>query len=349
MKKRYRGFNNPSLLYTLFCTIFYVMLTAPRIWANALIIAITPKLALIMIVIEFLINLLISHKFAMGLNENQSFPSGILTAIINFCCPCTHFSNVGKINFFSSLVIVFKVILVYPIVFFNVLTVQNDNNPDQFRCWASNDTMQHLTVQESNQNKTSFRICNDENPNQFLFEIILPLTISCLLLLSIPFGFLISRLVTRPLLTSLDQKVSFVLNAMKTFFSNCVKRVKCCCDDKEDDEDKEYDEHKGDSEMIDATVSQTTQNDPADVELGLNPSSNDMPIDGLQNISEEIEDEFDNKESQVSKSNTWKNNVMLFLLNIRTIFDELQHQEDGDCKYKMKISIATFWSIYIGY
>jgi len=131
-----------------------------------------------------------------------------------------------------------------------------------------------------------------------------------------------------------------VLNGIKTFFSNCVKCVKCCCDDKEDDEDKdedkEDDEHKDDSQMIDDTVSPTNQNDSADVELGLNPASNDMSIDGLQNISEDIEDELNNKESQVSKSKAWKNNVMSFLLNIRTIFDELQHQEDDDCKYICK-------------
>ena len=94
--------------------------------------------------------------------------------------------------------------------------------------------------------------------------------------------------------------------------------------------------------MIDATVSQTNQNDSADVELGLNPASNDMSIDGLQNISEDIEDESNNKESQISKSKAWKTNAMSFLLNIRTIFDELQHNEDDNCKYKMKISIVTF-------
>ena len=118
---------------------------------------------------------------------------------------------------------------------------------------------------------------------------------------------------------------------MKTFFSNFVKCVKCCCN--EDNEDKDA------SELSDATASQINKNDSTDIELGLNQASNDMSVDVNEHVDGDIEDELNNKESQISKSkeentSAWKDNVMSFLLNIRTIFDELQHQDDN-CKYKV--------------
>ena len=70
MKRRTRGVNDAKLIYIVFCTLLYVMVNAPRIWANALILAISPMLGVIMLLIEFLVNLWISHNYVLNLRHN---------------------------------------------------------------------------------------------------------------------------------------------------------------------------------------------------------------------------------------------------------------------------------------
>ena len=111
---------------------FYIMLTAPRIWSNALTLSISPRISLIMFVVELLIMLYESHRLATPLHQNDSFPSELVTGVINFLCPCTPVSNLGFVNLFSTLLIIFKVILLYPIAILNLLPVQD--NFDRFRC-----------------------------------------------------------------------------------------------------------------------------------------------------------------------------------------------------------------------
>ena len=120
LRKQYRGLNDPPLINTLICTLLYVMITAPRIWSNALALSITPILSLMMFILEFFIMLCVSDRLATPLNQNAYFPSGIVTGVINFLCPCTPVQKLGLINLFSTLLIVLKVILLYPVTIFNV-------------------------------------------------------------------------------------------------------------------------------------------------------------------------------------------------------------------------------------
>ena len=98
-KKRTPGLNDPKLINTLVCTLCYLMVNCPRICANALIISISPRLALVMMSIELLPNLWISNKYAIILKFNASFPSGIMTAFVNYVCPFAGpIQSIGKIN-----------------------------------------------------------------------------------------------------------------------------------------------------------------------------------------------------------------------------------------------------------
>ena len=81
------------------------MITAPRIWSNALALSITPILSLIMFILELFVMLYVSHRLATPLHKNDYFPSGIVTGMINFLCPCTPVQNLGLINLFSTLLI----------------------------------------------------------------------------------------------------------------------------------------------------------------------------------------------------------------------------------------------------
>ena len=195
LKTRTFGINDPSFMYTLPCTLFYIGVNAPRIWANALVIAISPILYIVFLAPELILNMLISHKFALNLRKNKKFPDGIVTAIINYVCPCGPVKTIGKINFLSSTLIAVKVCLLYPILmYYDKWTVQYDNDPDHLRCWRCSDYdflnetyCQNISSVQAikdiiieNLNETVIpRICgtvstwvsnpSDEEPNDFLF------------------------------------------------------------------------------------------------------------------------------------------------------------------------------------
>ena len=157
LQKKFIGLNDPPLINTIICTLFYIMLTAPRIWSNALTLSISPKMSLIMFIIELLIMLYVSHRLATPLHQNDSFPSGLVTGVINFLCPCTPLSNLGFINLFSTLLIILKVILLYPIAIFDILPVQD--NFDRFRCDSNATSASNST----GFNNTNIKIVNIDN------------------------------------------------------------------------------------------------------------------------------------------------------------------------------------------
>ena len=158
--------------------------------------------------------LYVSHRLATPLSQNDSFPNGLVTGIINFLCPCTPVSNLGWINLFSTLCIILKVILLYPITIFDVLPVED--NFDRFRCSVAN--------------TTNFRKCEDEETtNQLLFEIVLPITISSLILFSIPVGFIMSKLMARANLEVLNEHITVKLESFTLYFSNICECLICCC------------------------------------------------------------------------------------------------------------------------
>ena len=313
LRKRYRGLNDPPLINTLICTLLYVMITAPRIWSNALALSITPILSLIMFILESFVMLYVSHRLATPLNQNAYFPSGIVTGVINFLCPCTPVQNLGLINLFSTLLIVLKVILLYPITIFNVLPV-NDNF-DRFRCFTTNETINFP-------NETKYRACEEnETQTQLLFKIVLPLTITSLLIMSIPFGFLIPKLMTRAKLTSLNKNITAITQKIKACFSNLSECLMCCCEKSKDVEAQSK------SDQQTSEIDEEVENESliATNDLELKQPSNDWS----KSTPHDVEDQLIKNESQQA---TAMGNLLSFVLNIRAIFDELQNQ-NKDCKY----------------
>ena len=214
LQKEYRGLNDPPLINTMICTMLYIVLIAPRIWSNALTLSITPILSLVLFLIELIVMLYVSHRLATPLNQNDSFPSGLVTGMINFLCPCTPVSNMGWINLSSTILIILKVVLLYPIVLFDVLPV--DYKPNRFIC----------TYNTTNERLTEFRTCQTQ---KLLFERVLPLTITSLIIFSIPVGFVISQLMTLSRLKSINQSVAIKLIFFKSCASNLFKCLICCC------------------------------------------------------------------------------------------------------------------------
>ena len=318
LRKRYRGMNDPPLVNIIICTVFYVMLTAPRIWSNALLLSITPILTLILFLLEVSIMLFVSHRLATPLNQNASFPSGIVTGVINFLCPCTPVHNLGFINLYSNLFISVKVILLYPIVIFNLLPVTDDKY-DRFRC-AHIDNISNLT------NTTTYRICeNGETSNQLLFEVILPITIISLLIVSIPMGFIISNLMTRPRLTLLNESITVKLEPLKRYFSRIAESFVCCCKKDIASETKTKSQQKSfEVQQGMETDSRIRSND-----LGINPPYNaterGIPYESVFSF-EDVKNEMIIKERSIKTYN-----LMSFVLNIRAVFDDLQN-EDENCK-----------------
>ena len=120
-KIRTPGLNDPSLISILACTALYIMINVPRIFSNALILSVSPIMGIVMMIPEFVINLVICNKLALSLKKNAVFPSGFISAAINYACPCYPIRNIGYINLWSTLLIIVKLIALYPILYSNSL------------------------------------------------------------------------------------------------------------------------------------------------------------------------------------------------------------------------------------
>ena len=210
-KRRSRGIYDPSLKHVLTCTFFYMCVNVPRQLANALIFSISPIFAIIMMAIELGIHLWYSNYNVRRLNNNLAFPSGTVTALTNFVSVCGPFRLIGKLNLFSNILLFVKVVMLYPITISETLTIANCNdcNPGRIRCWNETD----LTTPSSSNitehtNMQDLRICSlGESTNDYLFNTILPLTLCLLVFFSMPFGYLISNLMTKVKLASLDRNI----------------------------------------------------------------------------------------------------------------------------------------------
>ena len=253
LRTRTFGVNDPNLLYVLPCTVLYIGVNAPRIWANALVIAISPWIAVLTLIPDFILNLLISHKLAFNLRKNKTFPDGIVTGIINYVCPCGPVKSIGKINLLSCILIAVKVCLLYPILmYYEQWTVKYDNDPDHLRCWRCSDyeflnktycqnmtSVEELKVilQENLNGKVIPRICgtvaswaskhSGEEPNDIVFKFVFPMTIFALLAISVPFGFMITHLMRRSkvdiYLVNCNKKIEVSKNKLKA----CWNYVRC--------------------------------------------------------------------------------------------------------------------------
>ena len=330
IQRRTPGVNDPTLITIVVCTLLYIMMNAPRIFANALVLSVSPALAIAMIVAEFVINLIICNRWALSLKKNAVFPSGFVTAAINYACPCYPIRKVGRINLFSALLIITKVVFLYPIISNEWLTIQLDQNPNILQCWNVTEllaekskvhvkTYPHLydtfgydsivTCQEaeklnSNLSESSYfqlpRFCAcDEHPNDVLFNVTIPYTIG-FLLATLVSGCIITLLIRRQKLTVLEDKIKN--------FKTKVYRV-ICCESNEPDNSA-----RGDEVVLQNLV------DPLPIET----------------------DDIHNKEKTTSKENQrtqtgWLASWMSFLLNVRTMFNSSQESAEN-CKCDMLLN-----------
>ena len=222
-RSRTRGINNPPMSETIIGGFLYLFLTVPRIFANSLILSITPLLAFPMYFIELCAFLIYSNRFVLPLKENLKFPSGTVQAFSNFFSACGPIDKVGSINLFSNCLLILKLILLYPILVLdknNLVTVGMNKKPDWFRCWNESEANLHGV--------TSFNKCdNDENTTDLLFRIILPTTISMIIVVSIPLGFLISFIFQRKLMDQRQKWISGQIERLIILFST-INTI-CCC------------------------------------------------------------------------------------------------------------------------
>ena len=299
------------------------MVNAPRIFANALILSVSPQMAILMMFFEFGVNLFVCEKLALSLKKNAVFPSGFISAAINYACPCYPIKNLGLINLFSTLLIIMKVFALYPILYTNTFTLELDQKPNILQCWNVTklqqekgivhvETYPHLkdifsderfiTCDEVqnlryNVNETSYfnfpRFCAcDEDSNDVLFYYTIPIAIG-MLCYSILFGVLITFFIRKRKLNSFQEKVSKFFDHLKNYASKLINCCNCCKDEK---------------------------SLGGDEEIKITPQVN-MAL--LANQHDKLEEELP----------WWIEVWSSFLLNVRTIFD-FSKTSGEDCKYE---------------
>ena len=263
--RRFRGIYDPSFAHVILCTLLYLFVNVPRVLANAVILSISPVMALVLMLIELLIFLLFCHFYSNRLDNNSIFPSGLVSALANFISVTGPFRKMGHINLFANALLMIKVALIYPIVDNETLTVKICKDPDVFRCWNITEKINHtclpsnetdilnITITTFTQESVdlSYRpFCSpDETPNSLLFHFVLPIVLMLIAFISVPFGYLIRYLVTKENLAAFDQyasrliqeKINKHLECIKSAFSCCLECMKsaCSCCSKETNENGE--------------------------------------------------------------------------------------------------------------
>ena len=322
-ERRFRGIYDPNIVHVLICTVLYLFVNVPRVFANAVIFSVTPIMALILMLIELLIFVLFCHKYSVSLNNNVVFPSGLVSALANFVSVTGPFKKLGHMNLISNLLFMIKVILLYPIIYSETLTIDISRDPDVFRCWNVSE-MTNYTYSPSNRfekininitTKTNetidvfFRPCfsPDQSPNSFLFEMILPIVLMSIAFITIPFGYIIGALMTIDKLLAFDEKTKSVFK--------CFGKFKSIGDDelRESDDD-------------------------------------DITLEGLDNIflgkkinrpSKKSSSQLSNIHKQNNDDCCWGANTMItFFDNVRAIFSQGRSSEEN-CKYQHIVAIAT--------
>ena len=201
-KQRHHGTNDPKIIFMIPTTMMYLFINIPRLFANGLLLAITPLLASLMLFIELGVSLCLSHCFIQKINNTTGI-GGFLLGITNAICPNAPLRKIGMLNMISTICTVCKLMFLYPIVIYlsknDTFVRQVGQNPDLFRCFESNLIKNETIKDECRNNFTpiicSPRLCNeDETSNQVLFHFCIPIIIGCLVLITIPSGFAISFL-----------------------------------------------------------------------------------------------------------------------------------------------------------
>ena len=357
LEKRTFGMNDPSSIYTVPCLLMYIFVNVPRILANSLVWAVSYKLGIILLIPEILLNFVISHKYAWNLQKFDKFPSAFITAFINFLCPCGGpVKNIGKINVLSTILIIIKIILLYPIVFYDVLTQSYNEQPDRFRCWSASDLLekyQVLNMAETNEFNVSVcelpnilhkdynitnipRVCGcfgslfhhwsiiEEEPHYLLFIYILPITIIALLVISVPFGFMITHFMRRSKVLAFELKVSETKEVWKrkmlrlfsyiNCFQSTTKTSAASIDGRNINEDINVYGLEGETLIMDS------------VELPL--------VEGEEHCTGTVPCKTESQICEPQHTHEFKKVLFSFLLNVRTMFDEdMQIDKNTDRKY----------------
>jgi len=291
--------------------------------------------------------------------KDNKFPSGFITAIANFLCPCGGpVKNIGKINLLSTILIMMKVSLLYPVVFYDVLIQSYDEQPDRFRCWSASDLLNKYEVNTTEFNAFNVSVCElpnilQENYNitniprvcscfgalfhswsiideeydgqsYLLFTYILPITIIALLVISVPFGFMITHFMRRSKVQALELKVSESKEVWKRKIINVFSSMNCCkstpntsagrIDGRQTNEEINVNGREGETLIMDS------------VEVTLEEKE--------EHCTETVPYETASKIFDPTNINEFKKVLFSFLINVRTMFDEdLQIDQNTDRKY----------------
>ena len=314
--RRFRGIYDPKFAHVILCTVLYLFVNVPRVLANAVILSISPEMALVLMVIELLIFLLFCHFYSNRLGNNSIFPSGLVSALANFISVTGPFKKIGHINLFANALLMIKVALIYPIVDNETLTVDICNDPDVFRCWNMTEKINHtclpsngtdivnITITTFTQENVdlSYRpFCSpDETPNSLLFHFVLPIVLMLIAFISIPFGYLIRYLMTKENLTTFD----LLLSMINDVIDDVIKSAFSCCS--------------------------KTSNENSDGEM----KDVDVKSKSLEDLGENYQEE--KKEATPTKPST----LLTFFDNVRAIFSQGRLAEENS-KYSRILVIAT--------
>ena len=240
-----KGTNNPNIIFVMPTMMLYIFLNVPRIFANGLILAISPFLGVVMFSIEIIVGFILSHYLICNIGSNKGI-GGFILAITNCICPNAPVSKVGVINMTSTIYTVIKLLVLYPTVHYlhdnEVFVRQVLQNPDLFRCFsnvsiATQVENNYETVNIIGQKIHSPRPCSvDEQPNQILFHLIIPSVIGALIVISIPSGFMISIFMRSNELDMYKKKIDNTVHNFSTFMrQHTCDIISCCKDEKTKD------------------------------------------------------------------------------------------------------------------
>ena len=233
-ERRFRGIYDPNFVHVILCTGLYLFVNVPRVLANAVILSVSPEMALVLMLIELLVFLIFCHKYSNRLGNNTLFPSGLVSALANFISVTGPFKKIGHINFFANALLMIKVALLYPIVHTETLTVDICSDPDVFRCWNMTETINRTCLLANGSEAVNITIttftqegidlfyrpfCSpDEAPNSLLFHFVLPIVLMLIAFISIPCGYFIRYQMTKDKLEEFDK-------IFKSPFSCCSKET----------------------------------------------------------------------------------------------------------------------------
>ena len=130
-QRRLEGQNDPAMVHILPITFLYSLLNIPKICVNGLILSITPFLGGIMLVVEAILGLTLSHIYIKPLSDNEYTPGGIILGVTNVICPNYPVSKIWVINLISAIFSIIKVSMMYIVLnyFLSLIHISEPTRP----------------------------------------------------------------------------------------------------------------------------------------------------------------------------------------------------------------------------